>query len=51
LEANLKDVIRRQREDRADAAFLVEEVPWDEASQNIEADATGLDPVEEADTR
>ncbi|MFC4989827.1 UTP--glucose-1-phosphate uridylyltransferase AglF [Saliphagus infecundisoli] len=31
--ANLKDVVRRQREDRADAAFLVEEVPWEEASR------------------
>ena len=27
FEANLQDVVRRQREDRADAAFLVEEVP------------------------
>ena len=33
FEANLQDVVRRQREDRADAAFLVEEVPWDEASR------------------
>jgi len=31
--ANLQDVVRRQREDRADAAFLVEEVPWEEASR------------------
>jgi glucose-1-phosphate thymidylyltransferase long form len=31
--ANLQDVINRQREERADAAFLVEEVPWDEASR------------------
>jgi glucose-1-phosphate thymidylyltransferase len=31
--ANLQDVVRRQQEDRADAAFLVEEVPWDEASR------------------
>jgi glucose-1-phosphate thymidylyltransferase len=31
--ANLEDVIRRHREDRADAAFLVEEVPWEEASR------------------
>ncbi|AHF98669.1 UTP--glucose-1-phosphate uridylyltransferase [Halostagnicola larsenii XH-48] len=30
---NLGDVINRQREDRADAAFLVEEVPWEEASR------------------
>src|SRR6056297_454509 len=31
--ANLGDVINRQAEDRADAAFLVEEVPWEEASR------------------
>jgi glucose-1-phosphate thymidylyltransferase long form len=31
--ANLEDVVRRQQEDRADAAFLVEEVPWEEASR------------------
>ena len=31
--ANLEDVTRRQKEDRADAAFLVEEVPWDEADR------------------
>ncbi len=31
--ANLKDVVRRQQEDRADAAFLVEEVPWEEATR------------------
>ncbi|USZ71490.1 UTP--glucose-1-phosphate uridylyltransferase AglF [Natronosalvus halobius] len=33
FQANLSDVINRQREDRADAAFLVEEVPWEEASR------------------
>ena len=33
FEANLQDVVRRQREDRADAAFLVEEVPWEDASR------------------
>ncbi|AGB39022.1 UTP--glucose-1-phosphate uridylyltransferase AglF [Natronococcus occultus] len=33
FEANLEDVVRRQQEERADAAFLVEEVPWDEASR------------------
>ncbi len=31
--ANLPDVVNRQREDRADAAFLVEEVPFEEASR------------------
>lgn len=31
--ANLPDVVNRQQEDRADAAFLVEEVPYEEASR------------------
>jgi len=33
FEANLGDVVNRQAKDRADAAFLVEEVPWEEASR------------------
>jgi len=33
FQANLEDVVRRHREDRADAAFLVEDVAWDEASR------------------
>ena len=33
FDANLEDVVRRQREDRADAAFLVEEVPWEKANR------------------
>lgn len=33
FQANLEDVVNRQREQRADAAFLVEEVPWEEASR------------------
>ncbi|MDL0132492.1 UTP--glucose-1-phosphate uridylyltransferase AglF [Halobacterium salinarum] len=33
FQANLEDVVRRQQEDRADAAFLVEEVDWDAASR------------------
>jgi len=33
FQANLQDVVRRHREDRADAVFLVEEVPWDEATR------------------
>src|SRR6056297_2867781 len=33
FQANLQDVVNRQQEERADAAFLVEEVPWDEASR------------------
>lgn len=31
--ANLGDVVAQQRTDRADAAFLVEEVPWEEAGR------------------
>lgn len=33
FDANLSDVVNRQQEDRADAAFLVEEVPYEEASR------------------
>jgi len=33
FQANLQDVVRRQREERADDAFLVEEVPWEDASR------------------
>ncbi|MDL0126516.1 UTP--glucose-1-phosphate uridylyltransferase AglF [Halobacterium salinarum] len=33
FQANLDDVVSRQQEDRADAAFLVEEVDWEEASR------------------
>ena len=33
FEANLSDVVWRQQEDRADAAFLVEEVPYEEAGR------------------
>ncbi|RYJ13143.1 sugar nucleotidyltransferase [Halogeometricum borinquense] len=33
FEANLGEVVARQHDDHADAAFLVEEVPWDEASR------------------
>ena len=33
FEANLGDVVNRQAEERVDAAFLVEEVPWEEASR------------------
>ena len=33
FDANLADVVNRQREQRADAAFLVESVPWEEASR------------------
>ncbi len=30
---DLEDVVRRHQEERADAAFLVEDVPWEEASR------------------
>ena len=33
FQANLGDVVHRHRESRADAAFLVEEVPWEDASR------------------
>ena len=33
FQANLADVVKRQQEDRADAAFLVEEVPYGEADR------------------
>ncbi|NEU58079.1 UTP--glucose-1-phosphate uridylyltransferase AglF [Halorussus sp. MSC15.2] len=33
FDANLGDVVKRQREDRADAAFLTEEVPYEEADR------------------
>jgi glucose-1-phosphate thymidylyltransferase len=33
FQANLADVVNRHQESRADAAFLVEEVPWEEASR------------------
>ncbi|MFC6838526.1 UTP--glucose-1-phosphate uridylyltransferase AglF [Halomarina ordinaria] len=33
FEANLADVVRRQTEERTDAAFLVEEVPYEDASR------------------
>jgi glucose-1-phosphate thymidylyltransferase len=33
FDANLEDVVKRQREDRPDAAFLVEEVSWEDASR------------------
>jgi glucose-1-phosphate thymidylyltransferase len=33
FDANLGDVVERQRQERFDAAFLVEEVPWEEAGR------------------
>ncbi len=32
-DTNLEDVVRRHRDTRADAAFLVEEIPWEDASR------------------
>ncbi len=53
FQANLEDVVRRQCEDRADAAFLVEEVPWDEADRYSVCDTNKFgeitDVVEKAD--
>ncbi|MFC7008337.1 UTP--glucose-1-phosphate uridylyltransferase AglF [Halalkalicoccus salilacus] len=45
--ANLEDVVRRQQEDRADAAFLVEEVPWEEASRYGVCNTNNLGEVTE----
>lgn len=39
FEANLDSVVQRQQEERADAAFLVEEVDWEEASRYGVCDA------------
>ena len=47
FQANLQDVINRQREERADAAFLVEEVPWDEASRYGVCDTNKYGEIEE----
>jgi len=33
FDANLEDVVNRHQESRADAAFLMEEVPWEDASR------------------
>ncbi|MFP8956943.1 UTP--glucose-1-phosphate uridylyltransferase AglF [Natrialbaceae archaeon A-CW3] len=44
---NLGDVINRQQEERADAAFLVEEVPWEEASRYGVLDTNGYGEVVE----
>ncbi|WP_338738478.1 UTP--glucose-1-phosphate uridylyltransferase AglF [Haloplanus salilacus] len=45
--ANLDDVVRRQKEDRADAAFLVEEVPYEEASRYGVCDTNKYGEIEE----
>ena len=45
FEANLDDVVRRQRESRVDAAFLVEEVPYEEASRYGVCDTNGYGEI------
>ncbi len=45
FEANLEDVVRRQRENRVDAAFLVEEVSYDEASRYGVCDTNGYGEI------
>ncbi|MDL0120417.1 UTP--glucose-1-phosphate uridylyltransferase AglF [Halobacterium salinarum] len=45
--ANLADVVNRQQEDRADAAFLVEEVPYEEASRYGVCDTNDYGEIEE----
>jgi glucose-1-phosphate thymidylyltransferase len=47
FQANLKDVVSRQQEDRADAAFLVEEVDWEEASRYGVCDTNGYGEIQE----
>ena len=45
--ANLEDVVNRQQESRADAAFLVEEVPYEEASRYGVCDTNGYGEIQE----
>jgi dTDP-glucose pyrophosphorylase len=47
FQANLEDVVSRQQEDRADAAFLVEEVVWEEASRYGVCDTNDYGEIEE----
>jgi glucose-1-phosphate thymidylyltransferase long form len=47
FQANLQDVVSRQQEDRADAAFLVEEVEWEEASRYGVCDTNDYGEIEE----
>ncbi|WP_029601939.1 UTP--glucose-1-phosphate uridylyltransferase AglF [Halococcus hamelinensis] len=53
FEANLGDVVERQRADRADAAFLVEEVPMEDASRygvcDVTEDGEVTDVIEKPD--
>jgi glucose-1-phosphate thymidylyltransferase len=43
--ANLSEVVERQRDDHADAAFLVEEVPFEEASRYGVCDTNDNDEI------
>ena len=45
FKANLKDVINRQRENRTDAAFLVEQVPYEEAPRYGVCDTNGYGEI------
>ena len=45
--ANLRDVVQRHSEERTDAAFLVEEVPWEEASRYGVCDTNKYGEIEE----
>jgi glucose-1-phosphate thymidylyltransferase len=45
FQANLGDVVRRQQEQRTDAAFLVEEVPQDEAGRYGVCDTNGYGEI------
>jgi glucose-1-phosphate thymidylyltransferase len=47
FQANLEDVVNRQQEDRADAAFLVEEVDWEEASRYGVCDTNDYGEIKE----
>ena len=47
FQANPNDVVNRQQEDRADAAFLVEEVEWEEASRYGVCDTNDYGGIEE----
>jgi glucose-1-phosphate thymidylyltransferase long form len=47
FQANLGDVVSRQQEDRADAAFLVEEVDWEEASRYGVCDTNEYGEIQE----
>jgi glucose-1-phosphate thymidylyltransferase len=47
FQANLGDVVKRHDEQRTDAAFLVEEVPWDETSRYGVCDTNKYGEIQE----